>query len=538
VEPQNQQQQQQRPEQLQLLNRVGMAGQTCDGSAKEDIAEIICDETIGNGGPSSKRPAPTANDSELDNVTSSKPSKASKIGSAPDYGSKEYWESRYKSHVNAEFDASNEIGGDAISNEAAAPGHEWYFSYNELQPLIMPLILGESDSEVGESEYDEDAETWVEAEGGEEESDDNEEDEREDEEGEWIVEAENENQIETAESVYVGKKGNASIESEHPNATDINNSMETKKEANPNRRPKRVLEVGCGDKPLGTGLILELLSMQVKSLEDAKSIVEEVTCIDYSDTVVRRLIEKEKTEHENSTAPTDDMQYQSTNLRPTFLALDARSLPFQSSTYDLILEKGTLDAMLSDKEKGLSNCIQIVKEMARVTSDGGAILIVSHLNANEEKGMVWLEDVVFNGLKAEFLERSRSKRKEIATTANSLDNGFSSDEHTIIVDDNDKEYVWSIEVHGGNGAHRDTKSAKGNSADDDSNYEDDSLVYGPAVYIIRKKSIPASVALELFGKKRAKKTQAASSKDGDGNDDAELVEMPPVKLSFLSYDGE
>ena len=39
-----------------------------------------------------------------------------------------------------------------------------------------------------------------------------------------------------------------------------------------------------------------------------------------------------------------------------------------------------LDAMLSDTEEGLSNCAQIVKEMARVTNEGGAILIVSHLN--------------------------------------------------------------------------------------------------------------------------------------------------------------
>ncbi len=510
-----------------------MAGQTCDGVAKEVIGEIICDET-GKGGPNSKRPAPTANDkggsNKLDNDTSSQPSKVSKIGSAPDYGSREYWESRYKSHSNAEFDASNEIGGhDVMSKEAGkpeatAPSHEWYFSYDELQPLIMPLILGESDCEVGESEYDEDAESWVEEEGGVEESDDNEEDEREDEEGEWIVESENENQIKTAESVCVETKGNATkMESEHPNVTDRDNPMDTNKEANPNRRPKRVLEVGCGDMPLGTGLILDLLSMQANSLEEAKSIVEEVTCIDYSDTVVQRLIEKEKKEHEHNTAPADDMQHRSTmftNLRPTFLALDARSLPFLSDAYDLILEKGTLDAMLSDKENGLTNCIQIVKEMARVTSDGGAILIVSHLNANEEKGVVWLEDVVFNGLKAEFLERSHSKR-------------LSSDEHTIIA--GEKEYVWSIDVHGGNGAHRDTNRDEENDPADNADDENDLLVYGPAVYIIRKKSIPALVARELFGNKRAKNT---SSKDSDGDDDAELVEMPPVKISFFSYDGE
>ena len=62
------------------------------------------------------------------------------------------------------------------------------------------------------------------------------------------------------------------------------------------------------------------------------------------------------------------------------------------------------------------------------------------------------------------------------------------------------------------------------------------MVYGPAVYILRKKSIPAMVARELFGKKRVK--TAHISNDSDGDDNTELAEMPPVKLSFLSYDGE
>lgn len=46
------------------------------------------------------------------------------------------------------------------------------------------------------------------------------------------------------------------------------------------------------------------------------------------------------------------------------------------------------------------------------------------------------------------------------------------------------------------------------------------------------------VARELFGKKRAETANNVISNDSDGDDDTELVEMPPVKLSFLSYDGE
>lgn len=530
---------------------------SCVGDG-DGVVEVIVEPTEENGGGevlNTKRPAPAADDEEdgsirPDNDFSSRQSKVLKKESAPNYGSKEYWEARYKSHSTAEdCNEGDETITTTETYEATAPGHEWYFSYDELQPLIMPLILGESDDEVVESDYDEDAESWVEEEEDDEEEFNHEEedDEREDDEGGCIEESEsnNKDKILTTVSACSEKKANANSESEQPKVTDGDNTTADMNEANglaeishsTSSTPKRVLEVGCGDKPLGSALVLDLLSMQANSQVDAKTIVDEVTCIDYSDTVVQMLIEKEKKDNEHDTLPTDGHQPQSANfnnLQPTFRSMDARSLPFQSNTYDLILEKGTLDAMLSDKEEGLSNCIQIVKEMARVTSDGGAVLIVSHLNANEPKGMVWLEDVVFSGLKAEFLERSRSRNAEIASTTTSLERRANSDEE-VVGGNYDKEYIWSVEVHGGHGARRDANSDKNEDADDD---DDDAIVYGPAVYIIRKKSIPAVVARELFGKKRAKSRQDSPSKGSDGDDDVELVEMPPVKLSFLSYDGD
>jgi SAM-dependent methyltransferase len=516
-----------------------------------------------------KRPAPVASDEDGSNTcdidVSSRPSKVFKKDSTPNYGSKEYWEARYKSHASAEADVSTRTGDDAISKELTetsktiyeetTPGHEWYFSYDELQPLIMPLILGESDDVVVDSDCDDEAESWVEEEDDEEDFDHNEEVEEEYDEDEHIVESDNEDNLATSESGNE-KKVNAPSEGKqsNENVTERDNAIVDTNETNSNdqadilhstmRRPKRVLEVGCGDMPLGTALVLDLLSMQANSQVDANSIVEEVTCIDYSDTVVQSLIEK--VEHEYKTSPADGVQQQSAksrSLQPTFRALDARSLPFQSNTYDLILEKGTLDAMLSDKVEGLTNCIEIVKEMARVACDGGAILIVSHLNANEPKGMVWLEDVVFNGLKAEFLERSRSKGIEIASTTNSLEKRDTSDVQ-FHGGNCKKEFVWSVEVHGGHGTPRDTNGSKKMVAADNhvnDNHVDDEdhdMVYGPAVYILRKKSIPAMVARELFGKKRAETANNVISNDSDGDDDTELVEMPPVKLSFLSYDGE
>jgi len=89
------------------------------------VVEVVVNPTE-NGGRdinnNTKRSAPAAEDEDgsnkLDNDLSSRPSKVLKKESAPNYGSKEYWEARYKSH-------STE-GDETITTtyEATAPGHE------------------------------------------------------------------------------------------------------------------------------------------------------------------------------------------------------------------------------------------------------------------------------------------------------------------------------------------------------------------------------------------------------------------------------
>jgi SAM-dependent methyltransferase len=217
---------------------------------------------------------------------------------------------------------------------------------------------------------------------------------------------------------------------------------------------------------------------------------------------VKTLIDKQKKEHHNSSSAT---------LQASFDSLDARDLPYAQNSYDIVIEKGTLDAMLSDPEEGIRNCIQTVKEMARVTNVGGSILIVSHLNANEDKGMGWLEDVVFSGLKEEFKER-----RQVAIKKQSQSKSDSSREKET---ENEEGYVWSVEVHGGEG-----QIVEGNEEEEE---EDGEITFGPAVYIIRKKSVTAAVARELYSKKRD-----AEKNDIDEEDD---MAMPPVKVTFLTY---
>ena len=482
----------------------------------------------------------------------------------PKYGTRQYWDARYKSHTipspsksssihknngNEEEDHDNVadvvfVDGIALTKDATNAGHEWYFTYSELSPLILPLILGKEDDYEGdeddEDDDDNDVESWVEETDEEEKVDDDDETLHTTDKRAGINE-----RIDTNLPCNLQDDGEAAV-----NDDDVDQEFDD--DDVPSivipTKPKRILEIGCGDRPLGSSLISDLCTIAAKAGIDVMLLVNEITCIDYSDVVVnalknndRQRVEDEKVglvsveEKVDSlpiTTTTDNNNNAATTiistLTPTYLTMDARSLSFLSNTYDLILEKGTLDAMLSSNDTdGINNCITIVKEMARVVScNDGAILIVSHLNANDDaKGMDWLQDVVVGGLKEEFVERHSHQKK----------NHYGNDM-------NDVEYVWSIEVHGGDAQYLDTI---GNVMDDDpptnndTNEEEDvvHVVYGPAVYIIKKKSIHASMARELYGKK--KKTNG-SKEDGEEVDNEcdeaeELDEMPPVKLSFMTY---
>ncbi|EJK46675.1 hypothetical protein THAOC_34642 [Thalassiosira oceanica] len=229
--------------------------------------------------------------------------------------------------------------------------------------------------------------------------------------------------------------------------------------------------------------------MQSKSSKLAKSVVKEVTCIDYSETVVQNLIREQKG------GGGSKCKKSSNTLEVKYEILDARKLPYDANSYDLIFEKGTMDAMLSDASEGVENCIQIVCEMARVCSLGGSIMIVSHLNANDPKGMGWLRDVVIRGLEREFQLRNGAK----------MPSG----------DDDAKEFVWFISVNGG----------EGDVVDDEAEELGFRSTYGPAVYILTKKTVTRSLALEMYGKPRG----------GGTNDCKDLLELPPVKIEFVTH---
>jgi hypothetical protein len=406
---------------------------------------------------------------------------------APDYGSKEYWEARYKNNLDTcdsgTADNSREslkvVEGVQLSTEIQA-GHAWYFSYEELRPLILGLILDKDDDKPVEmNDYVMDEEDdWEE----DHDDDDNE------------INGEASEQDDGDEQEYESEADACENESNDNTDESIDLLEASLKQSTPQLRCKSILEIGCGDVPLGSSLTTELNSLQLSTGCNARNIVSSVECTDYSEVVIESL-NKQQQELQKVDQEQKQQVEKYTPIYPKYTTNDARHLPHNANSISLILEKGTLDAMLSHPSEGISNSMSIVKEMARVVQVGGAILIVSHLNAREEKGMEWVNDVMMAGLRQEWVERKKRRECQQENENN----------------DNNVEILWSIEVHGGETNEEDNTSEE---------HEPD---YGPAVYILKKRGVERSIFNDIMQIKKQK----------NGNEDED--EMPPVKLEFLTY---
>ena len=362
----------------------------------------------------------------------------------PSYGSQEYWEQRYSRET---VDSSE---------DHPSPFHSWYFSYEEMRPLLLPLIVGteladaillnssvpgasdgaatkqkqqpeaqsvssskEEDKAVSsETQADEVKEENAEHTGTNMKDEDQVRDEYNDEDEE---ERASDDEISGDCSEAEGE-----FEEAYSDEEDADDDETDVIRAPLSNSPVAILEVGCGDVPMGTGLVMDLPSEHVGR----------VVCIDYSASVIQKMEDQYGTKSEpdtkkrktNNTEQESSVQHTSSQLE--FEKVDARKMPYADDTFHMVMEKGTLDAMLSDRESGSSNCQQIIRECARVVKTGGVIVLVSHLNAFDPSGIDWMEDVVFGGLKS--------------CDASS----------------------WSIEVHGNDGGDEPP---------------------GPAVYVIHKK---------------------------------------------------
>ena len=326
-------------------------------------------------------------------------SATSKNENPPSYGSQEYWEERYRSQlaVGASSDKKEESSQQGTltsmksQEDSPDPFHAWYFNYEELAPIMLPLILGDN------------ADATQDENGGNTGDSDEEEN---DEAGKTDLDSSRSARSVKHESTIRGNTTGGEGETIKEKSTEARNilededndkdwggfeevgSEEEEEEEAPSRKglardgPITVLEVGCGDVPLGRDLALGIENLPVNDVPDFSDkgsdsgeglnafnptrIVTKVVCLDYSENVIGAMKALQKDQEVAS-----DRGYRNVRIPIDYEVADARDLPYADRSYQLILEKGTLDAMLSDREKGSNNCIAIVKEMSRVLSIGG-----------------------------------------------------------------------------------------------------------------------------------------------------------------------
>lgn len=333
---------------------------------------------------------PTSDDSH--------PSKRSKLSededTVPSYGSQAYWENRYK----IQFDSLARGEKDSIET---LPYHAWYFNYKDLRPLILPLILG------GRQEAADIIERHVDDDDDDDNSDDQDEFENNQstvDKKEEIIESD-EDQVHSESEDPLAKSGeyeeyeakeddNLSIDGGEDDDDDESNIARTGLASN---GPIFVMEIGCGDVPLAAGLASDLNELEAITGTPSTNVVKRILCTDYSINVIDAM--KKQYDRRSTNNSQDDMHKVVKDYSTLeFEVADACNLPYSHGTFDMILEKGTLDAMLSDKKQGVSNSIACVSECARVLKVDGCILLTSHLNAHTPKGLGWLEDVVYTGL--------------------------------------------------------------------------------------------------------------------------------------------
>jgi hypothetical protein len=278
----------------------------------------------------------------------------------PPYGSQEYWEERYQKNQRL-IKSNGEDTSDAL------PYHPWYFSYSELSPLILPIILGGHDRGVNLL-------------GGcikEEKGDISDaEDDGESQEGE-LVENKSNNRNSEAQPSVDGEEENPQddiddseeaeeYDEEYEEDFDSDDEEDDTEESEGLAKdgPISIIEIGGGDMPLCRDLVMHLISLEQTTGAKADNIVKKMICCDYSPTVIDLCKENQKR----------DLQFREANqkgIEVEYITADARKLPYPDCSFDLVLEKGTLDAMLSDKEDGESNCVLIMTECARVLKERG-----------------------------------------------------------------------------------------------------------------------------------------------------------------------
>jgi SAM-dependent methyltransferase len=80
---------------------------------------------------------------------------------------------------------------------------------------------------------------------------------------------------------------------------------------------------------------------------------------------------------------------------------DARSLSYTNESFDIILDKGTIDAMMCSNDEGFDNARRICGEAARLLKIGGCFFIVSHMSPSGHEGNAFVNESLIPSLRAQ-----------------------------------------------------------------------------------------------------------------------------------------
>jgi 2-polyprenyl-3-methyl-5-hydroxy-6-metoxy-1,4-benzoquinol methylase len=169
----------------------------------------------------------------------------------------------------------------------------------------------------------------------------------------------------------------------------------------------KVLEIGCGNKPLITSF--NELTEESKPLFQSKNLYG----IDFSEKVIEFLQDCQKDteasvdsvsasnvkKQKKTTSQSSSEKKETIDKKIHFECLDARNLStsYDNNSFDIIIDKGTMDAMLSEKKKnkGIENAQKMISEMIRcISTKNGLIMIISHIHPESTAFSVFFEDIL------------------------------------------------------------------------------------------------------------------------------------------------
>ena len=207
-----------------------------------------------------------------------------------------------------------------------------------------------------------------------------------------------------------------------------------------------VLEIGCGDSPLLTGMVTAGHTGKLHAIDFSKSIITKVV--------------------------NDQLKNDTALNRVEYLEMDARNLSYEEGSWDSVIDKGTLDAMLCDKSTGLINGKALISEACRVLRKSkGTLIFISHIQVETSEFDDWMQNCVLPVL----------------------------DEY--------RSFLWKVEAHVGSAS-----SANGSSESE-----------SPTVYIITSKPRRFTRGSLLSSVVEMKVLSHSDSED-DGDDDEEEEE--------------